>query len=274
MKRWQKIAGWTLAVLITLGASIYQRMTGPTHPAQLKVQIDGNEYAFRLPRSGGERDCPVMLKGLPDGTMGTLYWKKYPSDNPFTAVTMTQTDSSLTASLPLQPAAGKLEYYLSLTAPDGEKQTFYEDDPLIIRFKHDVPAWILIPHILLMFGAMLLACYTGIAALAQWPVYRKYLILTTWTLLIGGFIFGPLVQHAAFGIYWSGFPMGTDLTDNKTLLAMIGLLVAVLTRRKTWNRYVAIGAVILLLLVFSIPHSMRGSELDHQTGQIETSSTH
>ena len=274
MTLWKKILFWTIAVLITLGASVYQRMTGPTHPERLQATIDGRNHTFGLPRSGGETDCEVALRDVPDGTQGTLYWKKFPSDDPFTATPMVLTDGTLSGMLPAQPAAGKLEYYLSIKSSEGDAQTFYADEPLVIRFKGHVPAAVLIPHILLMFGAMLLACYAGITALAGWPVYKKYMAITAWVLLVGGFIFGPLVQHAAFGVYWSGFPVGWDLTDNKTLLAMLGVLAAVLTRRRSWNRGVAIAAVVLLFIVFSIPHSMRGSELDHATGQVETSATH
>jgi hypothetical protein len=39
-------------------------------------------------------------------------------------------------------------------------------------------------------------------------------------------ILGPVVQKFAFGEYWTGFPFGTDLTDNKTLIAFIGWIIA------------------------------------------------
>lgn len=295
---WKKILFWVLAVLITLGASVYQRMTGPTHSKRLTTEINGTEYTFNLPRSGGEKDCPVLLKGLDEPgekgitvldnasykstqeTRGAIYWRKYPSGDPFTKIEMTPSPGGLTASLPVQPAAGKLEYYLSVgvkaTGPDGIVTTdtyYFKDEPLIIRFKGDVPAWVLIPHILCMFLSMLFAAYALLCAVSGMPQYKKYITVAFWIILAGGFILGPLVQKYAFDIYWSGFPFGSDLTDNKTLFAAIALLIAVVTKRYTWNRWVAVLAVLIVFVVFSIPHSMRGSELNHETGEIITSQT-
>jgi hypothetical protein len=41
-------------------------------------------------------------------------------------------------------------------------------------------------------------------------------------------------------------------------------------KKKTSARVWILIAAIVLLLVFSIPHSMMGSELDYETGQIGT----
>lgn len=278
---WKKILFWILAVMITLGASVYQRMTGPTHPKNLTAQINGVEYSFKLPRSGGETDCAVVLKGFgtDKGTQynGNLYWKKYPSQEPFSEINMQSIPNGLSASLPVQPAAGKLEYYISVMTktegPDGIVTTsnyYFKDEPLVIRFKGDVPAWVLIPHILCMFLAMLFAAYALLCALANMSEYKKYITIAFWIIMAGGFILGPLVQKYAFDIYWSGFPFGSDLTDNKTLFAAIALLAAVLTKKFSWNRWIAVAAVLVVFVVFSIPHSMRGSELDHSTGEIIT----
>jgi hypothetical protein len=190
---------------------------------------------------------------------------------------MLPAEEGLTAFLPVQPAAGKLEYYIEL-------QTFRKDDtqslstrtmlgyadPLIIRFKSDVPAWALIPHILCMFISMLFGAYAFLCALGNMPQYRKYTLLSFWLLVLGGFVFGPIVQKYAFDIFWSGFPFGGDLTDNKTLFAAIALLVAVVTGKKKWNRWAVVVAMAVMFAIFSIPHSMRGSELNHQTGVIES----
>ena len=121
-----------------------------------------------------------------------------------------------------------------------------------------------------MFISMLFGAYALLCALANMPQYRRYTVLSFALLVIGGFIFGPIVQKYAFDVYWSGFPFGGDLTDNKTLFAGVALLVAVLTGKKSWNRWAVVAAMIVMFVIFSIPHSMRGSELNHQTGVIET----
>ncbi len=283
---WKKILFWTLAVAVTLGASVYQRMTGPTHPARLKTVLNNVDYSFKFPRSGGEEDCSVVLKGLGAGdngevsVTGEVYWRKYPSDDSFTKIDMVRTFDGLSASLPVQPPAGKLEYYISIGTrvenQDGIVTTdnyYFKEEPLIIRFKGDVPAWVLIPHVIFMFASMLIAAYAFFCAIANMPQYKKYITLAFWIILIGGFVLGPIVQKYAFDIYWSGFPFGSDLTDNKTLFAAAALLAAVLTRRYKWSRWVTIFAVLVMFVVFSIPHSMRGSELNHETGEVVTSQT-
>jgi len=77
-------------------------------------------------------------------------------------------------------------------------------------------------------------------------------------------IFGPLVQEYAFGDLWTGFPFGYDLTDNKTLIALIGWLAALWAMYKSPHpkRWILIAAAVTLV-VFVIPHSLFGTELDY-----------
>jgi hypothetical protein len=95
--------------------------------------------------------------------------------------------------------------------------------------------------------------------------------MAVWTLILfiaGGFVLGPLVQYFAFGELWTGIPFGWDLTDNKTLIALIFWILAVaMNKNKERPLYTALAAIVLLL-VFSIPHSLFGSELNYSTGHI------
>ena len=52
----KKFAYWFFAVVITLVLSIYQRMTGPTYPKKLTVELRGESYQMKLPRSGVQQD--------------------------------------------------------------------------------------------------------------------------------------------------------------------------------------------------------------------------
>jgi hypothetical protein len=136
--------------------------------------------------------------------------------------------------------------------------------PTIIRFKGSIPGWILIPHILVMFLAMLTAVRGGLEALSRQGRTRIYALWTVVLLFIGGFILGPLVQRMSFGQWWTGIPFGFDLTDNKTLIAFIGWLAALLAGRKGRNaRWWVLAAAVLMLIVYLIPHSLLGSELDY-----------
>jgi hypothetical protein len=115
-----------------------------------------------------------------------------------------------------------------------------------------------------MFLAMLFSTRAGIEAIRKG---RQTYFLSVFTLILltaGGLFLGPVVQKYAFDAYWTGWPFGHDLTDNKTLIAVIGWLFAVLKLRRNRNaRAWAIVAAILLLAVYLVPHSLYGSEIDY-----------
>jgi len=123
-----------------------------------------------------------------------------------------------------------------------------------------------------MFAAMLISTRAGLEALLRDGRPRNYALWATALLILGGMVMGPIVQKYAFGSFWTGVPFGWDLTDNKTLIALIGWIIAVITGMKGRSaRAYVVGAAILLLLIFSIPHSIMGSELDYETGKVGTS---
>jgi hypothetical protein len=176
-------------------------------------------------------------------------------------------EKGLFAEIPRQPAAGKLQYYIELTDSKGT-HTLLKENPVIIRFKGSVPGYILLPHVLLMFTAMLFSTLAGLMSIIRYPRYKIYSVWTLGLLFLGGMILGPLVQKFAFGELWTGVPFGWDLTDNKTLIALIFWILAVfMNRKKDRPVYTALAAMVLLL-VFSIPHSLLGSELDYASGEV------
>ena len=273
----KKSVCWLLAVIITLVLSIYQRMTGPTYPKKVTVELNGESYKIKLPRSGVQKDEIITLTeqthgdrsrelsgGEPMGPVPmSLHYRRYPTSNDYTTVDFVRKDSVWQAALPVQPVAGKLEYYLTVDGKD-----YLKDEPVVIRFRNDVPASILVPHILLMFGAMLFAVYTFLLVVTH-KDYKRWLKITVATLFVGGFILGPFVQHAAFGPWWAGFPYGTDLTDNKTLISFIFFVAALATLKWKYNKWVVCLAVLMMIAVFTIPHSAYGSEYDYSTQQLK-----
>jgi hypothetical protein len=259
----KKSVYWIFAIVITLALSIYQRMTGPTYPKKVTIELRGESYQIKLPRSGVQQDEILKLPELTGPVPMSLHYRQYPTTNDFTTVDFQLKDGAWQAALPVQPVAGKLQYYLTVDGKD-----YLKDEPVVIRFRNDVPAYILIPHILLMFGAMLFAVYTLLLVLMR-QEYRRWLMITVGTLFVGGFVLGPLVQHAAFGPWWAGFPYGTDLTDNKTLISFLFFLAALATIKWKYNKWVVVLAVLMMIAVFTIPHSAYGSEYDYNTQQLK-----
>jgi hypothetical protein len=156
------------------------------------------------------------------------------------------------------PMAGKLEYRVRLSS--GGEQVVFPRLSAVTRFKGDVPLWILIPHVAVMFFGMLFSTRAAVAALFGGST-RLWGLLTVALLLFGGFVLGPIVQKLAFGAYWTGIPWGYDLTDNKTLIAAAAWILAALQMRGGRQARVAVVlATIVTMTVFAIPHSVWGSE--------------
>jgi hypothetical protein len=256
---------WILAFLITASTAVYQRMTGPTYPISGKTTIGNTQIKYELLRTHEtEKDCPVQIEVQNPGITGEVLYKRFKTSDAWSSIPMTKEENSLIGYLPSQPPAGKLQYKVIL-AYQGEDTSLTGEKPVIIRFKGAVPNWVLIPHVIVMFLAMLFSARAGLEALRPKSNPRKLALWTTGFLFVGGFILGPLVQKFAFGALWTGFPFGYDLTDNKTLIAFIGWIIALIAGRggKPARGWV-LAAAILLLIIFLIPHSLLGSELDYE----------
>jgi hypothetical protein len=276
---------WFLALLITIGTAYYQRKSGPTYPKRTSVAVNDTTYDIKLVRSLDLGERPeVKLKIADPDIKAKLFFKRFRSEDqyqvsdfvykvyPVKSFLMNEVfkitqEKGLFAEVPKQPAAGKLQYYIEITGSKGTVILF-KDNPVVIRFKGSVPGYILTPHILFMFLAMFFSTLAGLMAAIKYPKYKKYGIWTLVLLFAGGMILGPLVQKFAFGELWTGVPFGWDLTDNKTLIALLFWIAAVVMNLKKDRPLWIIIASIVLIVVFSIPHSLFGSELDYESGKV------
>lgn len=257
---------WMAAFAVTLLLAVFQRMTGPSYPMRGVSQLaGGEEIRYRLPRSSQGRDTlAISLPNPGDGAAAVVEWRRYPTDEPYRELPMRPTaDGRLEAEIPRQPAAGKVEYVVRLAGAAGER-VLPPGEPVVARFRDPVPAAVLVPHIILIFGSMLVSTRALLEVARRGAPAGRGLVLVAMGLLVcGGLLLGPLVQKAAFGAYWTGWPLGTDLTDNKTLWAFLAWLpatVAALSGRRT--RWAVVVGWVVMMGVFMIPHSLRGSELD------------
>jgi hypothetical protein len=281
----KKILIWILALIITLAAAYYQRKTGPTYPKSVNITLNNSEYELKLVRSIGLDERPEVKLHVNDTSVtAALFYKRFKTEEvyqradfcykvyPIHSFVMNKIfkmseEKGFFAQIPPQPPAGKLQYYIETTDSKGT-QIIFKDAPVVIRFKGSVPSAILTPHIIIMFIAMLFSTATGLLALFRHKSFIKYGVWTFILLTAGGMILGPVVQKYAFGELWTGIPFGWDLTDNKTLIAFLFWLLAVIMNRKKERPVYSILAAIVLLLVYSIPHSLFGSSLDYSSGQV------
>lgn len=264
----KKIILISLAILISLSAAVYQRKTGPTYSKEQFIEISNQLINISLPRShGGDDACIVSLPIHNESMTAKIYFKKYPTNNDYFELPFSQNGENLEVTLPHQPPAGKLAYYFVIFSNEEEVYSNISS-PTIIRFKGAVPPFVLIPHILFMFIGMIFVNIAALFAFAKIPTYKFHLNIAFVLLFLGGMIMGPIVQKFAFGEYWAGVPFGWDLTDNKMLIGMIAWSFAFFGNIKKERPIWVVISAIFILVIFSIPHSMYGSELDHKTGQI------
>jgi hypothetical protein len=277
---------WILAFVAMFAAASYQRRTGPTYEYHGTLDVAARTYHYALIRSEETvRDARVALPLPGEGATGRVMVRRYPTDDPFTPVEMREETvdgtTELAGYLPAQPAAGKLEYYVELHTSDGDRRipevggAKDGGSTIVMRFKDPVPLPLLLSHVLFMFVSMLIGVRAALGAAVGEPKARRLAWVTLAGLSVGGMILGPFVQKYAFGAYWTGFPWGYDLTDNKTLIMWLAWVFAcgvlLLGRKKRAApsgvaRLAVAAAAVVMVGVYLIPHSLRGSQLDY--GQV------
>jgi len=263
---------WLLALVLMLAAVVYQRTTGPTYPIRGEFEAAGETHQYRLLRSEEtSRQARIALPHPAGATLeAQLHYKRFRTADSLTVTPFVKESEEWAAYLPVQPAAGKMSYFITLTV-DGNRMRIpaAPGENIVLRYKDPVPAAVLLPHIILMFFSVLIGMRAALSALFNTGDMRKWAFVTLVGMTIGGMILGPIVQKYAFGEYWTGFPFGGDLTDNKTLIMWMSWVIAVvvltvkMTRKEVLRRAVVVAAAIVMTAVYLIPHSMGGSELDY-----------
>lgn len=255
---------WTVSLLITLAVATVQRRTGPSYPLKDKEVIEGETVGYRFLRSAvsGNKMMVSLRAGELTGAM--LRYRRVNSDDLWTEIPMEKEDGSLVAFIPPQPPAGKVEYKV-IVQKGGRQIPLNRGKAVVVRFRGAVPSIFLLLHVLLMFSGLF---FVSRCFFCRWDSDSFRRIMVHWTtvqLFLGGMIFGPIVQKYAFGYFWTGFPLGTDLTDNKMLLILLIWLTAIFFCYKRKNFLFL--AALLTFLIYLIPHSLLGSELDYQSGR-------
>jgi hypothetical protein len=262
-KKGNNVLLWIVAVILTVSLAYYQKTTGPTWPVSGEVTLGNDKISFKLLRShGGEGGAPVEIKVLDKEVTGDISYKRYKSYDEWTTKPMIRSGEKLIFELPHLPPAGKIEYKIVLHK--GKDSVNLSEEPVVLRYKGAVPLVVLIPHVFFMFFSMLFGIRILLEIIVGGERTKGYAKVVVITLFLGGLILGPIVQKYAFGAYWTGWPFGHDLTDNKTIVMWVFWLIAWLKLRKDpSNRIWPTIAVMVMLVVYLIPHSTMGSEIDY-----------
>lgn len=178
------------------------------------------------------------------------------------------------------------EYYFRLTAPKDstgadttlavlpEGHARDSSAVMSVFFVGKPQSGVLIGHIAMMFAALFCALLATLRALDTDSVIVRrrgtavFVVAAAILLLAGVFIFGPRVEMQTYGVAWSGFPNGTNLTSSLSLVVFIVWLVFAVSLKgtlldndpaKDWIkpqqlRLTLIVGLSLMVISYLIPH--------------------
>ena len=249
-----------------------------------KEEDAGFPYRFNLTISSRSAQIPA------DGVK--VYWMKgedYKAKkaniqkSDFNVLTMSSTGDGLFASeLPTREKNTRYAMFIEITdganllasLPENalEEHHFYG-----ISYKTDPNNFGLMVHIVLMLLALMFLIHTFYYAFnyfwnrQDWIVGKSASSLF-WGILcygISAFPLGIWIEYEKYGTYWTGFPLGWDVTDSKTLFNFVYWAVVVILMKgtifsknkakylisyKTYAWVAFIGGILTMVVRFAIPH--------------------
>jgi len=263
---------WFLAFILTAAFLVWQKISGPTYEKRFDTELVGTRIKGELLRTHSiTADMPVTIHVPDEAVSATVVWRRFPTDDPWIDLPMVRDGEVLRAQIPRQGMAGKVEYQVEL-AKGGQKVEVPKGEAAVARFKGDVPNTVLMLHIFAIVMAFLFSTRAGFEALANGPALKLLSRLSLGFIMVGGLILGPIVQKYAFDAYWTGWPLGEDLTDNKLAVGALLWLIATIRSRNAGpgnpaGKWWAVAAMLVIFVIFSIPHSIHGSTLDYESGE-------
>jgi len=263
---------WFATFIITVAFLVYQKMSGPTYPVRYNVEVGGEVLKGKFSRSGDiHDDLELAITTANEDLRADLVWQRYPIKDGWTRVPFVREDGLLKAWLPKQGMAGKIEYRVEIFN-GGDTAVIPQEEAAVARFKGTVPNLILVVHVICMILGMFFSNAAGFDALSGSHQLKNLSRLAFGFLLLGGTILGPIVQKYAFDAYWTGWPLGGDWTDNKLAIgALVWLIAMIATSRSNSEnkagRWITVLAMLVIFVVYGIPHSIHGSTLDYESGE-------
>ncbi len=282
MKAWRIAA----AVIFTLLMLVFTRKTTAVRSVHKMVEQGGILIEHHtVPKQVGE-EIPLISARVEGSSEVRLVYKigmegEYQS---IPMLTKSSEQNVFEASIPLHPKGVKAWYYLEAVSPAAEggvtvtlpEAQSGQVDPIRLKFEGEVPPYVIIAHILCIFGAIffaVLALFSAIDVSRSKETLRQSVKYPVWTLvlLFLGFVpFGIAMNYFAFGVLWEAFPFGWDVTDNKSQIMMLfWLLTLLLTRGSLFGKgternlisdrgYSALVIVsfVATMIILAVPHSV------------------
>lgn len=269
-----KVLRIIIAVVLTLIVIASARRFGPNRPYEVKASSSSFTLSHEAPRGhSGEGPAKLGLKVDADEGKATEIsvelLGRIKGDREWENIGPSrEEEGTYIFEIPAKPWGTRYFYKFQGRLGDEPPITLCREggEPMMVKFKGSVPAWLLILHIVAMFGGFFLLIWSALHALrlaAGGDDERKAAPLAWWAwavMFIGGVPLGFAMNWYAFGVLWEAFPFGGDVTDNKTQIALIIWGIASLALTLKRGRKSGVFAVVIALVVlalFLIPHSVQ-----------------
>ena len=287
-----KIIRYILSIVITIGLLYLARTNSRGNPEFVTHTDNGYTFEYTDITKAFEKEAiklSLKITGPIDENLRPVLRSLKQSQD-------INTDPKKYAAIPMNPNdSAENIYYAQLTAGEkGSRQLYYFEirdyvggrpavfynpsgNPFVLKSIGHVPGLVLFLHIFCMFASVFfitLGAIKGIELLQDKNKKRPLVItfaLAALFAFLGGYPFGFMMNHYAFGTIWEGVPFGTDATDNKTQTLFVYLLFIVfaglgtLTRGKFGKDIfsaktlggLGIFGFFLMIAINLIPHSIQ-----------------
>lgn len=287
-----------LAVLITMALLVVARRASQR---QVPVVVEKATYQeltlthtcnhiFKGDNTAANLDVEVTGGLLPTDAVIALYYQPRTTAtnkgvvHPVRVEAVTIPGQGLTyrVSVPNQGRGTEFSYWFQLEDASGRKLAVIPavekkatPEQLWFRFEGARSMTLLIIHILFMFGGFLfivLAFFTVWEDLSRDDIkirLGKQSLWATVILFVGTFPIGIWLEYQVYATYWTGIPLGRDITDSKGLVVfVIWLFMTYLLKGSALKsnprkdligpalaRWVVILGILLTLTLYLVPHS-------------------
>lgn len=276
----KKPINWPMpvVVLLTVGGLSFTFYRILTPEAYLSPPSSPISYVY-YPDESGRADKAHVVTGMfwsadSRGIDVTLHYRAGDAE-PFEELPMDRVRGTkvFVGSIPGREMGKRSFYYIR--AVDSHRNevrippTAPEKPLLYVTFRGDTRLPALIAHIVLTFGALFLlthALYYALRILGGLALKKEEgrcisNVLAGWiAFAVSTIPLGIYISISTLGEGWSGWPVGHDITDTKSLVLVIfwGIPAVLYWSRRTSKRalsWLVVAGAVLTALVYLIPHS-------------------
>jgi hypothetical protein len=270
--RWLAVA---LALVVAAGASCGKKqVTEEAKQRWVRIAHAPIEEAD----AGGETPIQADITAGPAGSEIKAFIFYRSKGRPFQVAEMRLLEPGrYFGAIPPQVRGDKLEYYIEartsseivVRVPAKQKA-----EGFVVSIEGKANRYLLGAHIAVIFVALFFYIFAGFLSYQALQHRRSLLyiprvaFLGTAAFFIASIPLGMAVAYQTYGKPWTGFPVGDDLTDNKSLAILIYWAVcAVLYRGSLWRKdpshdflpmvtlpYVHLAGAAITVVLFILPH--------------------